>query len=355
MQGGQRESHRDSSHRISRRGVLRGMGTAGAVVAGAAVTTQPGAAGDSPDKSGDCDVEKAPTAIYTADHIDTDWMGSVHLTDDHDETDYDTIGPSFPDEPQELVIHCHGWQNGPECGKSRVKLTQDAYEAEAYDGTVSGLVWDSSYAWWNAKEIADKNAPKLAQFLIDFKEDNPDTTVRLQGHSLGARVVAETLLELDQREEYNILTSAIFLAGAVQNDAVAMDGKYGPAIERVVQHAENFWMEDDTILDWAFTTYEFSRAIGNDGCDGEPPANYTDHEKQLDDHSDHYKPDVGVIPEVIDTFEQETETENTPEEDDNATDSGDDDYGVPGMTLPAVGLGLGAGALLARASDRFGE
>ena len=346
---------RDSARRISRRGLLKGVGTAGTVFAGAAVTTQPATAGDSGDKSGDCDVEEDPTAVYTADHIDTDWMGSVQLVDGHAKTEYDRIGTPFPDNPDELVIHCHGWQNGSECGKRRVKLTKEAYEKEGYDGAVSGLVWDSSYAWWNAKDIADKNAPKLAQFLVDFKEDNPDTTVRLQGHSLGARVVAETLLELDQREEYNILTSAIFLAGAIENDSVAMDGRYGPAIERVVQHAENFWMEDDTILDWTFTTYEFSRAIGNDGCDGEPPANYTDHEKQLDDHSNQYKPDVGVIPEVIETFEEETETENTPEEDENATDSRDDDYGVPGMTLPAVGLGLGAGALLARAWDRFGQ
>lgn len=339
-----------------RRTVLKTMGAAGASAVGVTAVSQPAAAG----KGGDCDPETTPPALYTADHVDTTWYGSVHTTDGNSETNYDTIGEAFPDGPDELVVHCHGWDNDEECGKTRVNSAREAYDVEGYEGFVTGLVWDSSYAWWNAKDIADINGKKLANFLVDYKADNPETTLRIQGHSLGARVVAEAILELDRMGEYDVLTTAVFMVGAIENHSVAVDGRYGEAIENVVQHAENFWMEDDAILDWLFTTYEMSSAIGNDGVDGTPPANWTDHHEQLDDHSDHYQPHDGIADLVMDTFEEEKDGSNLLSDDESNVpddvESDDDDDGFlglfggdgPGFTAPAVAAGIGGGALLSR-------
>lgn len=341
-------THDTQGQTYGRRTVLKAMGVAGAAAVGGTATTQPAAAG----KGGDCDPDETPPVIYTADHVDTNFWGSVGIEDGHSETDYDFKGPTFPEGVDELVVHCHGWRNDASCGIHRINTTRDAYEFEGYRaGVVSGLVWDSSYAWWNAKEIADINGTKLANFLIDYKRDNPDTTLRLQGHSLGARVVAETIYELYQQDENTVVTTAIFMGGAIENTSVSIDGRYGHAIENAVQHAENFWMQDDTVLDWAFTTYEFSSAIGNDGCDGVAPRNYTDHHIQLDDHSDHYKPGRGVVDEAILTFQEETGDGGPGGPGSGKSDDDDQGGGGPGFTIPAVAAGAGGATLLKRYRD----
>jgi len=282
-----------------RRDVLRGIGATTAGLATATVATGPAAAG----KGDDCDPDGDPPRIDTSDHFDTTWYGSVYLTDGNTEENYDTAGGEIPSEPDEVVVHVHGWRNDEDCGIDRIESTGETYDAVEYEEPVTGLTWDSAYAWWNAKEIAERNAPKLAAFLTDYAEENSETAIRVQAHSLGARVLAETLLELHESGADDVVDSAIFMAGAIDNQSVAIDGTYGEAIERSAGHVENFWMPDDDVLDWAYSTFELSKAIGNDGCEGDPPDNYTDHEVTKDiGHSDYYE-DEDVIEQVVGTFD----------------------------------------------------
>jgi hypothetical protein len=283
----------------SRRGVLKGIAGAGTGLATLGAASNPVAAGD---KGGDCDPSGNPARVDTSDHFDTTWYGDVYRTDGNTATNYDLAGTEMPTGPAELVVHVHGWRNGESCGIAGIEATGGAYDAIGYGQPVTGLTWDSSYAWWNSKEIAEKNAPKLANFLTEYKAANPDTTIRVQAHSLGARVLAETLLELDDAGEDDVVRSAIFMAGAIDNESVAVDGTYGDAISNVTAHTENFWMPDDSVLEWAYETYEWSSAIGNEGCDGTPPANYTDREVTKDiGHSDYYD-DTDIIGQVESTF-----------------------------------------------------
>jgi hypothetical protein len=340
-----------------RRTVLKTMGVAGATALGASAGSQPAAAGDLIG-SDDCDYpDPLPTAIDTADHTHIDGM-NAELTEGNTATNYDIAGGSLPDAPDEIVIHVHGfWSNRP-CGFQSVNTVKAAYDEQDYDTTVTGLVWDSDYLnWWECKDIAVLNAPKLANFLTDFKDQNPDTTIRVQGHSLGGRVLAETILELDKQNEYDVITSAIFMGAAIAEDSVAIHGKYGGAIENVVQHAENFWMDDDKVLDWAYGIAESPGAVGSNGCSGTPPANYTDHRVYLASHFVYYKPGKGVTGLAIDTFEKEEPGDNTLSgSESNYTDDWDwrEDTsdpgggGGPGFTLPAVGAALGGSALIKR-------
>ncbi len=285
----------------NRRRVLKGIAGAGAGLAVTGGMTGTALAG----KGDDCDPDGDIGRLDTSDHIDTTWYGSVYHEDEYDDDEYELVGADLPEEPDELLVHVHGWQNDRDCGIDAIETTAETYEDVEYEGTVTGLTWDSEYAWWNAKEIAEKNALKLAAFLREFAEDNPDTEIRLQGHSLGARVLAETVLELHESddEDDELVTSVVFLAGAIDDDSVSLDGEYGEAIESVVDHAENFWMEDDSVLNWAYETYEWTSAIGNAGSDGEAPDNYTDHEITRDiGHSDHYQ-DEQVLEDVSETFE----------------------------------------------------
>lgn len=258
----------------SRRAVLRGISAGGACAATLAVGAEPGLAGD---LTGGCDPDLSTPHADTADHFDTTWFGSVFRADEETATSYDT-GGEFPWDAAELVVHVHGWLNDYDCGVRAVELARDAYADTSSPATVTGLAWDSEYLWWNAQEIADGNGPKLAQLLVDLAAEKPNATVRLQGHSLGARVVCETVQALAAWGETDIVETVVFLAGAVTDGAVSLDGEYGPALEQAVSSVENFWDADDAVLNWAFGAAEFSDAIGNSGVDGTPPANYTDHE-----------------------------------------------------------------------------
>lgn len=259
----------------SRREVLRGVAGATSAAVGVGASTGSVAAG----KDGDCrEPDYSTPHLATADHFDTNWYGSVYRTDGNTATNYDVEGTGFPWGANDLVLHVHGWQNDYQCGVVNVENTQRAYDGVAYDPAVSGLAWGSNYAWWNAKEIAEETAPKLANFLYTYNNHYPNATIRVHGHSLGAKVLAETILQLYHWGGTDVLDTAVFLAGAVVDEEVSMGGTYGTAIEQVVGHAENYWDADDSVLNWAFSTYEWSWAIGNNGCNGTPPSNYTDHE-----------------------------------------------------------------------------
>lgn len=249
-----------------------------------------------------CDPAGDPPRIDTSAHFDTTWTGRVYRTAGNTATDYDLAGQPFPDDPAELLVHVHGWRNGRACGVDRIEATAATYRQAGYDHHITGLTWDAGYAWWNAKEIATRNGAKLAAFLADYAADNPATTIRLQAHSLGSRVIAEALRDLHADGATDVVTSAIFLGAAIPADSVATGGRYGPAIAATVDHAENFWMEDDDVLGRLFGLLEPDAALGTYGCRGQQPANYVDHELALDiDHGDYYR-NAAVIERVLGTF-----------------------------------------------------
>lgn len=105
---------------ISRRSVLQGIGGASAGLVAVGATTSPAAAG----KGGDCDPDGDPARIDTSDHYDTTWYGSVSLTDGHSEDGYDEAGGDLPAEPDELLVHVHGFENDEECGIDRIETTR---------------------------------------------------------------------------------------------------------------------------------------------------------------------------------------------------------------------------------------
>jgi hypothetical protein len=280
-----------------RRTVLKGL--AGTGVGLAALGAGPGSAAAG--GGGDCDNPDYSTPhIDTADHFDTTWYGSVYRTDGNDATNYDIEGSGFPWGADELVLHVHGWKNDYDCGVVNVEDAQAAYAGAGYDASVSGLAWDSDYSWGNGKEIAEKNGPKLAYFLYVYNYHYPDTEIRVHGHSLGARVLAETLLQLDEWGQRNVVDTAVFMAGAVIDEAIAKGNKFGAAIENAAVEAHNYWNENDSVLNWAFQTYEWSEAIGNDGCDGTPPDNWTEHE--VTGHVDGHYSENYVNPDFLSTW-----------------------------------------------------
>jgi pimeloyl-ACP methyl ester carboxylesterase len=258
----------------SRRTVLRAASTA--VVGGAALgaTTGTVAAG-----SKGCGAENAEAPddfarVTTRDHFDED----ANLINGETEWSYQVEG-SWPNwGQQELTLFVHGWRSddskdepidaGQEC--------ENALRAEGYGGSVAVYSWDSDkgdsidLGWASAKDIAERNGKKLANFLQWYSNEY-DVDVRLIAHSLGARVVMYALQTLEEAYgEQSLLPSVTLVGGAIEKDSPSMDAglwdeEFGDHIEYAVGQLDNFHSYDDGILNNIFRLRETEEAAGEVG------------------------------------------------------------------------------------------
>ncbi len=183
--------------------------------------------------------------------------------------------------PKESVIYVHGvWTARDRVSEVSQRMFENAIEIvdmaslslgySGYEFPVIGFSWDSDTkisetGWSNAKKIANENGPKLAQFIVDFKEKCPQTKIQITAHSLGARVVLSSLDSLNNNQnwnENNFNISTVFLMGAAvdssevsknpddifQTDPDSIKQVYGHAIEKTVSKFYNLVnSEDDTL------------------------------------------------------------------------------------------------------------
>jgi len=292
----------------NRRGFLRTAGTTAIAAGGLGAATGQVAAFDGDDG----DIQGAPDypRATTRGHFDIHWWYGDQLTDGHTATDYDTVGtiPGFDDgsDPAEVVVAVHGWRTAQSDAPDHFATVSTSLSNNGYDAPVVGFSWDSDTSttdWWPATDIAERNGPKLAHFLLDYASHSPGTQFRLTGHSLGARVVLEAIKSLNDWGYRDILASATLLGGAADNDSVSIGGEYGDDIAAAVGRFDNFWKSGDSVLNWAYSTGEFDSAIGEEGCEGTPPVNYTDHNVDyVPDHFSYHEPGDGCVPEVVRTL-----------------------------------------------------
>lgn len=287
---------------LTRRSLLRASGGTIAGVGAAVGSASVAAAGDKDDGCDDpaWDIPR----ITTRGHFET--SDGVQLTDGNDATNVEYAGDDFPGvhkpATDELLVFVHGWDNDEESAVCTFGTAASTFETEGYHEPVVGYSWDSDHGWTDATEIAERNGAKLAAFTRTYTDDNPDVTIRYVAHSLGARVALAALEDLRERERLEAVDSVSILAGAADADAVSTTGTYGDAISEAAGRVDNYWMSDDSTLNWAYSIAEWDDAIGNAGCDGTPPGNYADHEVgYVSGHSAYYRED-GCLHEVVEHF-----------------------------------------------------
>lgn len=281
----------ETEQKIDRRTFL---GVAGSTLIGAAAAGTATAATDS------------IGVVSTRDHFSTTWYREVQRNDSYGPAEYQTEGTvaglQSDDEPDEVVVFVHGWLDKSPADDGTFETFEQALTAEGYDAPVVGYSWDADTwltRWWQATEIAELNGPKLAAFLEDLTAESPETSVRLVGHSLGGRLVLSAL----QAYEGTAVDSVSLLGAAVNADDIAVGGEYGETIADGTAAVDNFWYEDDAILEYAYSLAEWDSAVGQVGSDGEQPATYTDHKVDVGSHGEFYEADGGCIDEVVETFE----------------------------------------------------
>ena len=242
------------------------------------------------------------------------------LNTGHNPIEYDASnipGSQIDDCPpqNEIAIYIHGFLvNGISLGSENATEIFDrarlSLNNTGYDVTLIGFNWDSDInndkAWEVAKDVAKGNGLKLAQFILDFKKDCPQTDIRLIAHSLGSRIVLSSLDVLNENQEWNnnknfTIASVHLLGAAVDNEEVSKDPwdivkdatndeaykninifameepitlkgvktAFGEAIEDEVRNFSNLYSSKDDSLEWFYPMME-----GNDTALGQTGAQY---------------------------------------------------------------------------------
>lgn len=230
----------------------------------------------------------------------------VSLADDETPTSYGKAGQldeKLSAEPDETAVFVHGWLANRRAALGRMSMMRYNLRKVGYEGDVVGFTWDSeeiAHRWKLGRRIAERNGPKLAQFVVDYREETGGD-VRLVSNSLGARVVLEAVRSLYRSGMNDAVDSLSMMGAAADSDSVAVDGRYGEALAEAVGETHNYWIEHDGILNQQYRLIEFSGALGGTGASGETPENYHDHQvSYVPDHYSFYRPGKGCIGQVVD-------------------------------------------------------
>jgi len=207
-----------------------------------------------------------------------------------------------------VVLFVHGLGADPESARdlaytARLGLAAATSATAETDGPpVVGYSWASNVDWEPAKRAADANAAPLADWLTAWADDD-GRPLHLFAHSLGARVTGATLRELADRGRTDVLASASLFGGAIPNDSVATDGRYGSAIAALDAPVFNFHSRNDRVLGWVYRAADRTRAVGHGGlaASATAPTGYADVDVTdlVADHYSYVEPEEGCLPRVV--------------------------------------------------------
>jgi len=249
-----------------------------------------------------------------------------YLRDGHDATDYSTIGDipgrvergEGEESPEEITIFFHGWLASPKGALGRFSIMRYSLETNGYEHPVVGYTWDTEQTvadWRIGKVIGRWNGPKLARFLREYKEENPETRVRCISNSLGAHPLFGAIKTLDEAGHEDVLESATVLGGTAPCSEVSLDGKFGEAVENAVGELHNYWSPNDRTLKDYYKRIEGRDCVGGCGARGTTPKNCHDHRvDKVSDHFSYFLPEKGCIDDVVRDFGLEP-SEEVDEED----------------------------------------
>ena len=221
--------------------------------------------------------------ISTRGHFD--YLATGELIPEHNSTDYqyyNGISGNTSDSIQneimcpsqkEIVIYIHGVWTDETSANEQVNRTAMSLQTNNYTMPLIGFSWDSNTpfskeGWKTAKTIAANNGPKLAQFILDFKNKCEDSDIRLIAHSLGAAIVNSTLVslgsnnqEVNTNSDFNI-TSVHLLGAAIDRSEIAANATFGKAIEKEVDNFYNLRNSEDNMLEYIYKNVENEDALG---------------------------------------------------------------------------------------------
>jgi hypothetical protein len=220
--------------------------------------------------------------VSTRGHFDFRTTGE--LNPEHNLTDYVYYGDATENSSKsegneircppekEIAIYVHGEWTDETSAYEQFNRTAISLAINNYSIPLVGFSWDSNTpfsvsGWKTAEIIAEKNGPKLAQFILNFKNKCSDTDIRLIAHSLGAAIVNSSLVSLNNNQDWNKdnesnIASVHLLGAAISRGAAASNTTFGNAIEKEVGNFYNLRDPEDNMLEYIYRYIENHDALG---------------------------------------------------------------------------------------------
>ena len=126
-----------------------------------------------------------------------------------------------------------------------------SWKAQNYNTIISGGI----SSWYKAVSQTLAGADRLSKYIIEQLDKNPNIKITLMGHSLGARVIFNTLYKLS--ENCKTIDSVVLLAGAVNSDIVNWTD-----VSDAVKRIYNFYSKNDNILKTLYQVAMMDTPIG---------------------------------------------------------------------------------------------
>lgn len=211
--------------------------------------------------------------------------------------------PGFDDDcvPDEIAVFVHGFLVSEAQAETTFSIVRDTLDYYGYDHPLVGFTWDADRVlaiddWYPTVRIAQSNGGLLASFLAAYRRANPDTSIRLIGHSLGAQVALSALTRLSRRSWSGTVANVALLGAAVDDDLPSLGWReYGDAIREVAGAVTNYHSPNDDRLRY-YRLFEYDDPLGRQGVEGETPANYTDRPVPfVENHLNYYREQVGCL------------------------------------------------------------
>lgn len=286
--------------------------------------------------------ESAGPTVSTRRHYRVGFLNLVYRAPDVGEFEYSSESVPGLDggrTPEEIAVFVHGWLIDDADAETTFGIVRETLRANGYDAPLVGYEWDADQVYWfddwyPSVEIARRNGGKLARFLADLRRRNPDTAVRLIGHSLGTRVVLAALgsLAVDDHPTGDwdgVVEHVTLLGAALDDEAPTPLGEYGDAVRDRAGAVDNFHTPADERLARGYRSVEFEAPLGTVGADGPTPTNYEDHNAgPVQDHLDYYRQGVGVLDTAIAEWRSGGEVPGEPDTP-GLPDPGDPDDPLP--------------------------
>ncbi len=181
---------------------------------------------------------------------------------------------------KELVIVIHGLRNDNTGAIQKIVIAKRRLKQLGYVHPVVGFSYDSNTKGAHLKKsalrallvgqkIAKQNGHNLSQFIIDFKRKNPNTKIRLIGHSLGTEVILSTIKKLaTSSKNYNIIESVYFFGSSLENNFAQLN-KSGKILQKIIKNKIlNYYCPTDEVLKQSYHDGTIREPLGYLGSSG---------------------------------------------------------------------------------------
>ena len=182
------------------------------------------------------------------------------FTNDTENDNYkDWIKESVDIIDEDDILYGYDWASGKELSKHIKKigkiLVGSKLSVPIILGKIGILAYKFRAEWKQARNNSEKYSKELADFIEDKLNDNPNITINLYGHSLGANLVHHTLRYLYKKE---LKVNDVFLFGG----ASEVNKDAWTEVLCSANNVYNYYSKNDQILTYLYQSMELTTPIG---------------------------------------------------------------------------------------------